>query len=391
MSNKNAINYSLEEMDQRDSIPYKRSNRHIAGTMKGAIFLAQAVYWHGIMGGKPFYKFKEPCNSPYYKKGQSWCEELGLSKREFNACLSTIGKKIKQNDARDPNVLIHFWVDFRRLTYYEINIDLYAKLKNEYYQKIAEHLDMPNSEPDTRKEKNVTYEPRKEQNVTPVNNKMLLTYRTKCDLDITENTTETTKTYVLLPVDNLKSKNPITEEPINPKHCATTQQQATPIDHDHLQPPKHQTNSTDMIQSGYKCLVSLFGKKDVYFDAEYSQAIKSFIELNKKINISDPIGLVDEVLFYVQNPPGGKSGVHAFNIAMKKIAEGKWLRPSSMSNDMPTQKPINKKQQYAEEANAFKSILNKISTTTQEQMIKNKTGIKQVMDALGIKSKLTYA
>lgn len=191
-NNKSSINYSLEEIDQRDSIPYKKSNHYIAGTMKGAILLAQIVYWYGIMGFKPFYKFKEPCDSPQYKVGQSWSEELGLTKREFDAVLKTFGKKIKSSDERDPNVLVHFWVDFRRLTFYEINMDLYAKLKNEYYEKQLLLI----KEADLRKEQNVTYDDRKEQNVTYVNDKMSLSYRTKCHLAISESTSEITSENV---------------------------------------------------------------------------------------------------------------------------------------------------------------------------------------------------
>lgn len=134
MKKESANNYTLETMDSRDSIPFRRSNRYIAGSINGALLLEQIIYWFGKMGNKPFYKLKEPCDSPQYKPGQSWCEELGFSSREFDTSIKLIGQKISKNIIRDENALVHYWVDFRRLTFYEINMDLYIKLKNEYYE-----------------------------------------------------------------------------------------------------------------------------------------------------------------------------------------------------------------------------------------------------------------
>lgn len=135
MKKDNATSHTLEIMDSRDSIPFRRSNRYIAGSINGALLLEQIVYWYAKMGQKPFYKIKEPCDSPQYKIGQSWCEELGFSSREFDTAIKLIGQKISKKITRDENILVHYWVDFRRLTFYEINMELYSKLKNEYYEK----------------------------------------------------------------------------------------------------------------------------------------------------------------------------------------------------------------------------------------------------------------
>lgn len=160
MKDDNANNYTLETMDSRDSIPYRQSNRYIAGSINGALLLEQIVYWYAKMGQKPFYKIKEPCDSPQYKTGQSWCEELGFSSREFDTAIKLIGQKISKKNLKDESVLVHYWVDFRRLTYYEINMDLYSRLKSEYYEKELIRLQSIDNE-QTRKQQKRIYGDRK--------------------------------------------------------------------------------------------------------------------------------------------------------------------------------------------------------------------------------------
>jgi predicted RNA-binding Zn-ribbon protein involved in translation (DUF1610 family) len=57
-----------------------------------SILLTQINYW---WDGKPFYKFRTPNNSKKYQEGDSWCEELGFSPKEFDTALKQIGTKIK--------------------------------------------------------------------------------------------------------------------------------------------------------------------------------------------------------------------------------------------------------------------------------------------------------
>lgn len=160
MKKDNATSHTLEIMDSRDSIPFRRSNRYIAGSINGALLLEQIVYWYAKMGQKPFYKIKEPCDSPQYKIGQSWCEELGFSSREFDTAIKLIGQKISKKIIRDENILVHYWVDFRRLTFYEINMELYSKLKNEYYEKELIRLGCIDNEQTRKCEKRI-YDHRK--------------------------------------------------------------------------------------------------------------------------------------------------------------------------------------------------------------------------------------
>ena len=58
----------------------------------------QLEYW---FSKKPqgFYKFLEPCNHPLYRAGDSWTEELGFSRRVFNAAFDLIGVRYKSKTA----------------------------------------------------------------------------------------------------------------------------------------------------------------------------------------------------------------------------------------------------------------------------------------------------
>jgi len=68
-------------------------NSPYLGLLKG-----QLNYW---FSKKPngFYKFLEPCNHPLYKAGDSWSEELGISRRVFNAIFDLIGIRYNSKTA----------------------------------------------------------------------------------------------------------------------------------------------------------------------------------------------------------------------------------------------------------------------------------------------------
>lgn len=126
-----------EIAESRDCIPYRLSNVYITKSIKGALFIEQVAYWYANAGNQAFYKIKEPCKSIYYNVGDSWCEELGMTRDEFDKAIKPFTKKIKKNATRDPNILVHYYTDFRRLTFYELNVELYTKLKAEYHKQRA--------------------------------------------------------------------------------------------------------------------------------------------------------------------------------------------------------------------------------------------------------------
>lgn len=133
---------------------YRKELNKITKKVTATILLQQMIYWHSKMGG-PFYKFIEPCKNEAYKEGDSWCEELGYSVKEFATAYKTledlgvVSKKINMN----------------RVTYYSLNVELIRKLLNGIY----------------------------------VNQLSAFTQTPFGDLDITETTTETTSKIINTP------------------------------------------------------------------------------------------------------------------------------------------------------------------------------------------------
>ena len=73
-------------------IAYRPEWRPLVGSINGAILLGQLLYWWKKNGDRAFYKFKEPCDNPLYRVGDSWCEELGFSKAEFDLAWKYVEK-----------------------------------------------------------------------------------------------------------------------------------------------------------------------------------------------------------------------------------------------------------------------------------------------------------
>ena len=86
-------NYILSHT--RSCIPYIKELRNIAGGVTASILMQQLDYWFAKSNGKPFYKFKSPCEHKMYKKGDSFTEELGFSIDEFTTAFFKIGTVFK--------------------------------------------------------------------------------------------------------------------------------------------------------------------------------------------------------------------------------------------------------------------------------------------------------
>ena len=67
-----------------------------------------------------------------YKEGDSWCEELGFSRSEFDSAIKKIGKKVKKGSKKE-GALVFYWTDTDRKTYYDLNIELLELKLNELY------------------------------------------------------------------------------------------------------------------------------------------------------------------------------------------------------------------------------------------------------------------
>jgi hypothetical protein len=107
--------------DDKRMIAYRPRLRAIAGSVTATILLQQILYRWEHNDFKPFYKYKEPCGAKDYRKGDSWCEELGFSREEFDTALRHIGQKEFNVSSRDPGKLVYYWTMPDRKTWYEVN------------------------------------------------------------------------------------------------------------------------------------------------------------------------------------------------------------------------------------------------------------------------------
>ena len=135
--------------EDEDLILYRKSLRSICkNSVTATILLSQMMYRAERHFKKykkdKFYKFKQPCKHRLYKEGDSWCEELGFSREEFDAALKKIGFKLgktnktskeseKKREEKKNNAFIHYYTDSERLTWYKLNHNTLSKALNTLY------------------------------------------------------------------------------------------------------------------------------------------------------------------------------------------------------------------------------------------------------------------
>lgn len=117
--------------DERNVIPYRVPLARAIGSITSTIFLQQVQYWWVRQGFQPFYKFRSPCTHSFYKKGDSWCEELGFTTGGFDTARRHVAiKKIAGMTMAEARVLtrkddvikpVIYWTNAGRLTYYTIH------------------------------------------------------------------------------------------------------------------------------------------------------------------------------------------------------------------------------------------------------------------------------
>lgn len=73
------------------AIPCYPELNSITGSVTASLLMVQLEYWFSKTSGKAFYKFLESCEHESYTLGDSWVEEIGLSKKEFKNAFSKIG------------------------------------------------------------------------------------------------------------------------------------------------------------------------------------------------------------------------------------------------------------------------------------------------------------
>lgn len=115
-------------------IPYRVEFNQITGSITASILLQQIIYRCGHKN-TPFYKFKEPCEHNLYKQNQSWKEEIGFSRREFDTAIAAISTKIKKGqDLEDVNTPVVHWTTIDRVTYYQLNMCVLRKALKRLYE-----------------------------------------------------------------------------------------------------------------------------------------------------------------------------------------------------------------------------------------------------------------
>ena len=185
--------------DDTTILPYRKELREIAGSVVATIFLGQLLYW-AKRKGNGFYKFKTPSeNNPYYKKGDSWCEELGFSLKELDGAI---------NSLKSANLLDKKTLPDRR-TIWTLNLELLSD-KLSKLKATTEFTYMTKG--DLRKRQNVSY----------VNDNLSVTYMTKGQLPYntettSEITTETTSESSSLSLANARTREANAQSEISQK------------------------------------------------------------------------------------------------------------------------------------------------------------------------------
>lgn len=113
-------------------IKYRPELRRVCKSVTSAILLQQIIFHWENKRKNPFYKFKDICSHSLYKTGDSWCEELGFSKKEFDRALKNIAYKEGKTGKVDKEgkalpfiprefAFVIVYTDKDRITWYTIN------------------------------------------------------------------------------------------------------------------------------------------------------------------------------------------------------------------------------------------------------------------------------
>lgn len=120
-----------------NTIPYYPELGKKLGGITPAILMRQLEYWFDKNKYKNFYKFLEPCDNGSYKDGDSWIEEIGISKAEFRNAFSKIGvvykskKEFKEAEDKFQGKPYCSYIDrMERRTYYVRNHEKVKEILN---------------------------------------------------------------------------------------------------------------------------------------------------------------------------------------------------------------------------------------------------------------------
>jgi hypothetical protein len=114
--------------NRREVTVYRKEFNKLTGDAKASLLLNQFIYWDKVQGGGEFYKYIAPPKdpTPQYRKGDSWTEEMGFTRREFDTAIKKIGykrgktKKNKFDNEEDAYIIYYTAYN---LTHWFINWD----------------------------------------------------------------------------------------------------------------------------------------------------------------------------------------------------------------------------------------------------------------------------
>ncbi|MEG1728743.1 MAG: hypothetical protein RR280_04290 [Bacteroidaceae bacterium] len=142
--------------DSTDIKIYRPQFKRELGSTNAAILLNQVIYWWHKCGYTAFYKFKEPCNHALYNEGDSWCEELEFSKKEFDNAISKLKERKIVTAKRDNNNKVWYSVDYDQLNifltkvYSRKPVDTLDQGFKDNLVKIASELEHSASSPESK-------------------------------------------------------------------------------------------------------------------------------------------------------------------------------------------------------------------------------------------------
>lgn len=135
-------------LEDKHKIPYRPAFKLVTGSTNAGLFLIQNIYWWDNSGGKPFYKFNEPCDHALYRPGDSWCEELLFTGDELRSAKERVSTKLNKDNREsivNPpinstmliNQMVLYWITPSRQTFYMLNEPLVDAVLNWVY--LLEH------------------------------------------------------------------------------------------------------------------------------------------------------------------------------------------------------------------------------------------------------------
>ena len=117
--------------DDQGMISYRPGWNKFTGSINATILLQQVIYRWVKHGRQPFYKFSAPCSQPAYREGDSWQEELGMSRKELENAKKKIAVSTQGNLA--DSALVSYWRDRYHKTWYALNEPLLVEKLGQTY------------------------------------------------------------------------------------------------------------------------------------------------------------------------------------------------------------------------------------------------------------------